>query len=67
MKVGQRVRTIKEARPKGQENVLRNDCQWGVLGEITATSNSHGEIYEVRHPDGTKAWYETHELVRAIR
>jgi hypothetical protein len=36
--------------------------KWNVVGEVVGHSDSHGLIYQVRHADGTKGWYEPREL-----
>jgi hypothetical protein len=36
--------------------------RWGVRGEIVAVKTGHGLCYEVRHDDGSLAFYEPREL-----
>jgi len=40
----------------------RRYARLGQRGVITNYSNSHGLCYQVRHDDGTAAWYEPEEL-----
>lgn len=60
---GASVRTVKpekEANDWQPEALLAR--KWGVKGTIIKRSDRHGLIFEVRHEDGTTAWYEPREL-----
>ena len=41
----------------------RPDCRWRTRGRIIKHSDSHGLCYEVKHADGSSAWYNPGELV----
>lgn len=36
--------------------------RWGMLGVIMTHSDSHGLCYEIRHEDGSVAWYDPSEM-----
>lgn len=36
--------------------------KWNVKGQVIDLSNSHGLCYQVKHEDGTWAWYDPCEL-----
>ena len=38
--------------------------RWGIVGTVTDLSNSHGLCYEIKHDDGTVAWYDPSEFVK---
>ena len=39
--------------------------RFGIHGLIVDHSDGHGEVYRIRHSDGTYAWYDPLELVLA--
>lgn len=59
-----RVRTV---RPEVESDDWTSEAlplrKWNVTGEIVAKSDSHGVIYQVKHDDGSLAWYEPRELM----
>lgn len=60
--VGRPVKTLKDAGADDWSDPKNRGCQWGVLGRIIHYSNSHGLCFEVRHNDGSVAWYDPGEL-----
>jgi hypothetical protein len=41
---------------------VKEKCRWGVRGEVVNYSSGHGLCYEVKHDDGTTAWYDPSEF-----
>jgi hypothetical protein len=61
---GTRVRTTKpneSLRSEWSDEVWKSR-QWGVEGTIKDHHDSHGESYEVTHPDGTVGGYDPSEI-----
>lgn len=57
------VKTVKpKLDPSGWTEIALSQRKWDVLGTVVESSNSHGQIYRVKHEDGTMAWYEPNEL-----
>ena len=59
-KIGTKVRTTKDAG--SNDWAYSRNPQWGKEGMIIKHSNSHGEIYLVKHDNNLEQWYEEKEL-----
>lgn len=61
--VGFTVETVKPKRESTDwDPAALQARRWGVSGEIVERQTGHGEVFKVRHEDGSTAWYEPREL-----
>lgn len=62
LKIGQRVRTTRDSGSADWRPGSRDGVQWSALGRVVDVHDSHGDVCDVVHDDGTQAPYEDCEL-----
>lgn len=62
LSVGAAIYTLKPDPDSDFVDEAKKHQKWGMLGQISEVSNSHGLCYRVRHSDDTSAWYQPTEL-----
>lgn len=61
MKIGMKVLTTRDKPTIGWHEEAYRSRKWGVIGAIKVV---HFDHFEVEHDDGTKGFYEPHELLQ---
>lgn len=68
LSLGAHVLTVRLPDPSRDWSLIAEmGRRFGVEGTIVDSSDSHGEVFKVRHDDGTIGWYEPRELTPSHR